>query len=166
VLQSWPEHGRCALEDGASVAEASAWTVINTPGHTDDSVAFWHNDSHTLLLGDAVITIRGPARFAPDTVDDVAALKTAARLRALPVEHLLPGHGLPIHALNCIVSEPPPSRVVEPASKRCSPTPRPAITWPVQRRSHAHKAGHRVSHIRPNPPEPLEYTESNMRLYR
>jgi hypothetical protein len=57
----------------------------------------------------------------------------------------------------CTVSEPPPSRVVEPASKRCSPTPRPAITWPAQRRSHAHKAGHRVSDIRPNPPEPLEY---------
>jgi hypothetical protein len=27
----------------------------------------------------------------------------------------------------------------------------------AQRRSHAHKAGHRVSDIRPNPPEPLEY---------
>jgi glyoxylase-like metal-dependent hydrolase (beta-lactamase superfamily II) len=88
------------LEDGAPLAGASAWTVINTPGHTDDSVAFWHNDSHTLLSGDAVITIRGAARFAPDTVDDVAAVKTAARLRSLPVEHLLPGHGIPIHALN------------------------------------------------------------------
>ena len=50
------------LEDGASIAGASAWTVINTPGHTDDSVAFWHNDSHTLLSGDAVITARGAAR--------------------------------------------------------------------------------------------------------
>src|SRR4030081_2671394 len=88
------------LEDGASIAGASAWTVINTPGHTDDSVAFWHNDSHTLLSGDAVITARGAARFAPYTVDDVAALKTAARLRSLPVEHLLPGHGIPIHARN------------------------------------------------------------------
>ena len=73
---------------------ASTWTVINTPGHTDDSVAFWHNDSRTLLSGDAVITMRGAARFAPDTVDDTAALKTAAHLRSLPVEHLLPGHGL------------------------------------------------------------------------
>ena len=88
------------LEDGAPLPCASAWTVINTPGHTDDSIAFWHNDSHALLCGDAVIAIRGAARFAPDTVDDVAALKTAARLRSLPVEHLLPGHGLPIHALN------------------------------------------------------------------
>jgi glyoxylase-like metal-dependent hydrolase (beta-lactamase superfamily II) len=64
------------------------------------TVAFWHNDSHTLLSGDAVVTMRGAPRFAPDTVDEVAALKTAAHLRSLPVEHLLPGHGLPIHALN------------------------------------------------------------------
>jgi glyoxylase-like metal-dependent hydrolase (beta-lactamase superfamily II) len=78
------------LEDGAPLAGASAWTVINTPGHTDDSVAFWHNDSRTLQSGDAVITMRGATRFAPDTVDDVAALKTAARLLSLPVEHLLP----------------------------------------------------------------------------
>jgi glyoxylase-like metal-dependent hydrolase (beta-lactamase superfamily II) len=74
------------------------WTVLNTPGHTDDSIALWNEDSGTLLSGDAVITIGRQARFLPDTVDGVAAARTSARLRALPVEHLLPGHGLPIHA--------------------------------------------------------------------
>lgn len=37
------------------------------------------------------------ARFAPDTVDDSAAARTVERLSALPVEHLRPGHGMPLH---------------------------------------------------------------------
>ncbi|MQY31906.1 MBL fold metallo-hydrolase [Nocardia aurantia] len=86
------------LTDGAPLPGASAWTVLHSPGHTDDSVAFWHADSATLLSGDAVLSIRGRPRFAPDTVDAEASRRTAARLRALPVEHLLPSHGKPIHA--------------------------------------------------------------------
>ncbi|MGH3560571.1 MAG: nitroreductase family deazaflavin-dependent oxidoreductase [Mycobacterium sp.] len=80
-----------------SLPGASAWTVLTTPGHTDDSIALWNEDSRTLLSGDAVISISGQPRFAPDTVDDNAAARTEAKLRALPVEHLLSGHGLPIH---------------------------------------------------------------------
>lgn len=86
------------LEDGMSLPGASAWTVLTAPGHTDDSIALWHADSRTLLSGDAVLSVRGQTRFAPDTVDDVAAARTEAKLKALPVEHLLPGHGMPVHA--------------------------------------------------------------------
>lgn len=86
------------LDDGMPLPGAAEWRVLSTPGHTDDSIALWNEGSRTLLSGDAVITIGGRARFAPDTVDDAAAARTSARLRALPVEHLLPGHGLPIHA--------------------------------------------------------------------
>lgn len=86
------------LDDGMRLPWAAAWTVLSTPGHTDDSIALWNEDSRTLLSGDAVITIGGKARFAPDIVDEVAAVRTSTRLQNLPVEHLLPGHGLPIHA--------------------------------------------------------------------
>jgi len=61
------------LDDGAPLPGAPDWTVIAAPGHTDDSIAFWHEPSRTLISGDAAITMRGYARFAPDTVDDVAA---------------------------------------------------------------------------------------------
>jgi glyoxylase-like metal-dependent hydrolase (beta-lactamase superfamily II) len=84
------------LDDGMPLPGASAWTILSCPGHTDDSVALWNANSKTLLSGDAVITVDGQPVFAPDTVDDTAAARTAARLRGLPVEHLLPGHGLPI----------------------------------------------------------------------
>jgi glyoxylase-like metal-dependent hydrolase (beta-lactamase superfamily II) len=85
------------LENEMPLPGASAWTVLNCPGHTDDSIAFWNARSGTLLSGDAVITIKGRPRFAPDIVDTEAAAKTSARLRALPVEHLFPGHGSPVH---------------------------------------------------------------------
>lgn len=91
-----------ALDDGAAVPGASAWTVIATPGHTDDGIAFWHADSGTLLSGDAVITMKGYPRWAPDIVDVAAAARTAERLRELRVQHLLPGHGVPLHGVSVL----------------------------------------------------------------
>jgi glyoxylase-like metal-dependent hydrolase (beta-lactamase superfamily II) len=85
------------LHDGMTLPGAAAWTVMATPGHTDDHIALWNSESRSLLSGDAVIAVRGRPRFAPDTVDDMAAADTRRRLIELPVEHLLPGHGLPVH---------------------------------------------------------------------
>ncbi|HXP32376.1 MAG TPA: hypothetical protein VN820_00090, partial [Acidimicrobiales bacterium] len=67
------------------------------PGHTDDSLAFWHAGTRTLLSGDAVLSVGGRAWITPETVDDAASAETAARLRHLDVAHLLPGHGRPVH---------------------------------------------------------------------
>jgi glyoxylase-like metal-dependent hydrolase (beta-lactamase superfamily II) len=85
------------LDDGMALPSAAEWTVLSSPGHTDDSISLWNENSRTLLAGDAVFTSKGRARFAPDTIDDAAAAQTAARLQSLPVEHLFPGHGLPVH---------------------------------------------------------------------
>lgn len=73
------------------------WEILSVPGHTDDSTAFWHAGSATLIPGDAVLSARGLAWFTPETVDDDLAAGSERRLRALKVEHLLPGHGLPVH---------------------------------------------------------------------
>ena len=90
------------LIDGDRLPGASSWMVITTPGHTDDGIAFWHGDSRTLLSGDAVITMHRKPRFAPDIIDTAGAARTAARLRALPVEHVLPGHGRPLHGVSVL----------------------------------------------------------------
>ncbi|MEZ0339899.1 MBL fold metallo-hydrolase [Mycobacterium sp. pV006] len=86
------------LADGAPLPGLAGWEVLHVPGHTDDSTAFWHAGSKTLISGDAVLSAGGQAWFTPETVDDEAAARSERRLRALPVEHLLPGHGLPVHA--------------------------------------------------------------------
>ena len=84
------------LVDGQPLPGIPGWEVLAVPGHTDDSIAFWHAASSTLISGDAVLSAYGRAWFTPETVDDTAAQHTQKRLRALPVEHMLPGHGLPV----------------------------------------------------------------------
>jgi glyoxylase-like metal-dependent hydrolase (beta-lactamase superfamily II) len=86
------------LIDGGPLPGAPAWKVLATPGHTDDSVAFYAESTRTLLSGDSVLCARGMAWCTPETVDDDLARATNARLRALEVDHLLPGHGRPVSA--------------------------------------------------------------------
>ncbi|MFF2549524.1 MBL fold metallo-hydrolase [Nocardia sp. NPDC058058] len=84
------------LTPGQRLPGAPDWTILATPGHTDDSIAFWHPPTGTLLSGDAVLTRRGGVWHAPDVIDSLAAQRTTAQLRGLPVRWLLPGHGLPM----------------------------------------------------------------------
>ena len=84
------------LAAGDPVPGAPGWTVIATPGHTDDSISLYHAGSATLLSGDEVLTHDGRAWFNPEWVDRNLHSETEERLRALEVRHLLPGHGHPI----------------------------------------------------------------------
>jgi glyoxylase-like metal-dependent hydrolase (beta-lactamase superfamily II) len=94
----WPT-GRTIefLTDGDTLPDAPDWEVIATPGHTDDSLAFWHSRTRTLISGDAILSAGGRAWVTPETVDESASAETAERLRQLDVAHLLPGHGRPVH---------------------------------------------------------------------
>jgi glyoxylase-like metal-dependent hydrolase (beta-lactamase superfamily II) len=85
------------LADGQPLPGAPDWTVINAGGHTDDSIALWNPASRTLLSGDAVLTTRGSVWHTPEIVDASIAAATRQRLEQLPVAHLLPGHGRPVH---------------------------------------------------------------------
>ncbi|MGD1284035.1 MBL fold metallo-hydrolase [Mycobacterium seoulense] len=87
-----------ALADAKPLPGAPEWLILATPGHTDDSVAFWNPLSRTLIAGDAVLSARGRVWHTPETVDDAAARRTRERLEKLPVAHLLPGHGRTVHA--------------------------------------------------------------------
>lgn len=84
------------LADGDEVPGAPAWQVVQVPGHTDDSTALWNPVTGVLLSGDAVLTRQGRAWFTPELCDVELAARTEERLRALPVGHLLPGHGRPV----------------------------------------------------------------------
>jgi glyoxylase-like metal-dependent hydrolase (beta-lactamase superfamily II) len=86
------------LADGQPLVGAPDWTVINASGHTDDSIALWNSTIRTLLSGDAVLTARGKVWHTPEFVDASRAAATRRRLEQLPVAHLLPGHGRPVHA--------------------------------------------------------------------
>ncbi|MEW6776573.1 MAG: MBL fold metallo-hydrolase [Bdellovibrionota bacterium] len=85
------------LKDGEPLSGAPDWKVLHTPGHSDCSICFWNEKTKTLLSGDTVLSVEGRAWFNPEHVEPALMEKTEERLRKLPVEHLLPGHGRPIH---------------------------------------------------------------------
>jgi glyoxylase-like metal-dependent hydrolase (beta-lactamase superfamily II) len=82
------------LSDGEHLPGLPDWQVLNTPGHSDDSTCLFHAPTRTLLAGDAVLSANGRAWFNPEFVDPELSAISEARLRALDVEYLLPGHGL------------------------------------------------------------------------
>ena len=82
------------LSDGEHLPGLPDWQVLNTPGHSDDSTCLFHAPSRTLLSGDAVLSANGRAWFNPEFIDPELSAISEARLRALDVEYLLPGHGL------------------------------------------------------------------------
>lgn len=90
------------LADGDQPAGTCGWTVLHTPGHTEDSTCLYHAESATLFSGDAVLTEGGIAWFNPEITDAGASQLTEDRLREIPVEHLFPGHGLPLHGTDLL----------------------------------------------------------------
>jgi glyoxylase-like metal-dependent hydrolase (beta-lactamase superfamily II) len=94
------------LPTDGSVPGMAGWRWIHTPGHTLGHVSLWHEDSRTLIAGDAVITtaqesayevarqvpeIHGPPRYF--TSDWAAAERSVRELADLRPKTLVTGHG-------------------------------------------------------------------------
>lgn len=86
------------LRDGDRLPGLADWQVLSTPGHSDDSTCLYHEPTRTLVSGDSVLSVEGRAWFNPEYVDGRLSVQTEARLRELPIEHLLPGHGLVVRS--------------------------------------------------------------------
>jgi glyoxylase-like metal-dependent hydrolase (beta-lactamase superfamily II) len=83
------------LNDGDQVGPLQ---VLHTPGHTPGEVAFYLPSRKILFSGDAVVERRGRltlpgARYASNMGQ---AIQSLSRLRALDIELMLPGHGIPV----------------------------------------------------------------------
>ena len=83
------------LRDGDRVGPL---TVLHVPGHTPGEVAFYEPGRKILFSGDSVIERNGRLTLpAPKYATDLEqAVRSLERLRALEVEVLLPGHGVPV----------------------------------------------------------------------
>lgn len=85
------------LADGDEMPAAPGWRVLHLPGHSVDSVGYWHEASGSLLSGDSVLGNRRSAPLANGYVWDRQVMLTSlAQLARLPVRRLYPGHG-PLH---------------------------------------------------------------------
>jgi glyoxylase-like metal-dependent hydrolase (beta-lactamase superfamily II) len=96
----WPEEDSRypvvwrTLADGDVVpAGGESLTVLHTPGHSPDHLAFWHPLSRTLFTGDLVVR-GGSVMIHSSRGGDLAQyLASLERLLALEPARLLPAHG-------------------------------------------------------------------------
>lgn len=81
-----------ALEPGGDIPDLPGWTVLATPGHSDDAVCLHHPEAGLLVAGDTVRNFHG-GEWNPLLVDEVAFAETRRALLAQRVEFVFPGHG-------------------------------------------------------------------------
>lgn len=89
--------------DDVIATPAGNWRVLHTPGHTPGHVSYFRESDHTLLSGDAILTVMPYTRQAglslaqPVFATDLTqARHSAHQLVALAPRLLLPGHGAPL----------------------------------------------------------------------
>lgn len=83
--------------------EVGGFTVLEVPGHTPGSVAFWRERDRVLVLGDVVtnmkVALLVPVLHEPpkcETVDRCENIRSARRLAALRPALVCFGHGPPV----------------------------------------------------------------------
>jgi glyoxylase-like metal-dependent hydrolase (beta-lactamase superfamily II) len=96
----WPDEDRQYAVDWRSLADGDAirigdtvLTVVHTPGHSPDHVAFWHELSRTAFTGD-LVTLGGTVMIGWSHGGDLSQyLSSLKRILALNPVQLLPAHG-------------------------------------------------------------------------
>jgi glyoxylase-like metal-dependent hydrolase (beta-lactamase superfamily II) len=96
----WPEEDSRyavpwrALADGDMVvAGGGLLTVLHTPGHSPDHIAFWHEPTRTIFSGD-LVTLGSSVMIHSSRGGDLAQyMASLERLLALNPRVLLPAHG-------------------------------------------------------------------------
>lgn len=92
-------------EDGASLPGFDGWTLLETPGHSDDSLCLYHSRAGWLISGDTLRNFLG-GEWNPLQCDPAAYQRTRANLSALHVRQVLPGHGPPFATPHGLASLP------------------------------------------------------------
>jgi glyoxylase-like metal-dependent hydrolase (beta-lactamase superfamily II) len=93
VLAARPTEGMERIRDGEQVSVGSLMlSVVGTPGHTPDHVAFFDVRTGSLFTGDAVLG-RGTSVIDPPEGDLTAYLRSLRRMRELAPKTIYPGHG-------------------------------------------------------------------------
>ncbi|HET7235045.1 MAG TPA: MBL fold metallo-hydrolase [Actinomycetota bacterium] len=88
-----PVEGMEPLRDGEVVRSGLAsLSVVATPGHSADHVAFFGSQDGALFTGDAVLG-RGTSVIDPPEGDLAAYLRSLHRMRELAPRTIYPGHG-------------------------------------------------------------------------
>ena len=101
---------RHVLEHGSPLPDLDAWTLLETPGHSDESVCLYHEKARFLITGDTIRNFLG-GEWNPLVTDREAYNRTKSVLRSLDVETVFPGHGPVLRGRNIVGKLCTPSRL-------------------------------------------------------
>ena len=93
------------LSEGEIIRAGSAsLTVMHSPGHASDHVAFFMEGGASLFAGDNVLG-EGTAVIAPPDGDMGDFMRTLARFAELDIHRIYPGHFRPLDGGNAVIEE-------------------------------------------------------------
>ncbi|MEX0943276.1 MAG: MBL fold metallo-hydrolase [Pseudomonadales bacterium] len=83
------------LKDRHRLEGFTDWEIIHTPGHSWDSICFFHHPTRSLITGDTILGSASKGQLVhPAIYDDPRRLKQSVkRLIALKPQTVYPGHG-------------------------------------------------------------------------
>lgn len=95
-----------ALKDGDKIKTTNFnFEVISTPGHTLGSICLYERKKKILISGDTIFE-DGVGRTDFPGSDRDQLYKSLKRLSGLPIDYLLPGHGMPkIGGINFMIKQ-------------------------------------------------------------
>ena len=101
------------LQEGETLPYAPQWSVIETPGHSIDSVCFYNKKDKSLITGDLIVVINKQAYINPIVMEDHAvAIQSLNKLCSLEISTLYSGYGSPIK-INSMKD------IIQPAVRSC-----------------------------------------------
>ncbi|MCK9229235.1 MAG: MBL fold metallo-hydrolase [Syntrophales bacterium] len=83
----------CDLREGTIVEGFSRWSILETPGHTPDSICLYNEGKKILITGDTVLNLLGRGELNAFCSHPEDIQKSVEGLLGLSVETILPGHG-------------------------------------------------------------------------
>jgi len=95
---------RVRLMDGAHLPGLPDWKVVHTPGHSWDSVCFYHESSGSLITGDTLLGSGTRRELVHPAIFDSLTQRrnTMRKLRELNLSNVYPGHGSIISGENLL----------------------------------------------------------------
>lgn len=83
------------LKHGSPLPGFAGWQVLHTPGHSWDSVCYYHAPSGSLISGDTLLGSGSRGVLVPPAVyaNPVQMARTLKLLKSLPLRAVYPGHG-------------------------------------------------------------------------
>jgi glyoxylase-like metal-dependent hydrolase (beta-lactamase superfamily II) len=94
-----------AIADGDWLGTgANRMTVLHTPGHSPDHLAFWHEPTRTIFTGDLVVLGSSVMIHTSKGGDLAQYMQSLERLRGLSPHLLLPAHGRRVENPDALLS--------------------------------------------------------------